>query len=512
MNKKFVAVLAAVSLSFASANTALAYKQETYSKQIQVEVHNTFTTSLSLNGVYKLENLTTKEMFFALPNTPITFSQVNGEVSIYQMGATMYSSKGYALHALTGNEKIVVFRAPVEGRKGATADYGVVKSYQPFQGAKYVTEFTNGNGELWYSITDEQGVSSWVPAKDATVASVVSQPLGKTPNGSQYRGSFNVVKSGTNVQIVNRLDLENYLKGVIPNESFASWHLEALKAQTIAARSYTLSKAGILSNTTKDQMYKGYTSEHKNTNAAVDATKDLVVKYKGKLVEAFYFSTSGGKTANIGDVWDSTQVPQFISVDDSIEQSPYKNWSVQIPVTNILTKFGFSRADQLLDIKLTKGGANGEVTAVTAVTSAGEKTITGNETVMRNVFLDASNKSLKSSWFDVAFTKPTGGGVNDITVQQANGTTPVDSLTGVSVQTANGIVTIPEGAVSIQTSSGTVNTDTVQTGIQSVTVNGKGYGHRIGMSQYGAKARAEAGWTYDRILKHYYQGVTIEKY
>lgn len=511
MNKKFIAVLAAISLSFACANTAFAYKQETYSKQIQVEVHNTFTSSLNLNGIYKLENLTTKEMFFALPNTPITFSQVNGEVSIYQKGAAMYSSQGYALHALTGNEKIVVFNAPVDGRKGATADYAVVNSFKPFQGAKYVTEFTNVKGELWYSITDEQGVSSWVPATNATVESVVSQPLGKTPTGTQYRGSFNVVKSGTNVQIVNRLDLENYLKGVIPNESPASWHIEALKAQTVAARSYTLSKAGILSSTTKDQMYKGYTSEHKNSNAAVDATKDLVVKYNGKLVQAYYYSTSGGRTANISDVWNSTQVPQFVSVDDSIEQSPYKNWSVQISATNILKKFGFSTSDQLLDVKLTKGGANGEVTAVTAVTNSGEKTITGNETVMRNVFLDAGNKSLKSNWFDISFTKPTGG-VNDITVQQVNGTTPIDSLNGVSVQTANGVVSIPDGSVSIQTSSGVVNTDTVQTGIQSVTVNGKGYGHRIGMSQYGAKSRAEAGWTYDRILKHYYQGVTIEKY
>ena len=506
-------MLAAISLSFASANTAFAYKQETYSKQIQVEVHNTFTSSLNLNGVYKLENLTTKEMFFALPNTPITFSQVNGQVSIYQMGATMYSTNGYALHAITGNEKMVVFRAPVEGRKGATADYSVVKTYKPFQGAKLVTEFTNASGEHWYSITDEQGVSSWIPAANATVASVVSQPLGKTPNGTQYRGSFSVVKSGSNVQIVNRLDLENYLKGVIPNESPASWHLEALKAQTVAARSYTLSNSKVLSSTTKDQMYKGYTSEHKNTNAAVEATKDLVVKYNGKLVQAYYYSTSGGRTANIGDVWNSTQVPQFVSVDDSIEVSPYKNWSVQIPISNILTKFGFSTKDQLLDIKLTKGGANGEVTAVTAVTSAGEKTITGNETVMRNVFLDANNQSLKSSWFDVAFTKPAGGG-NNITVQQANGQTSIDSLNGASVQTANGVVSIPSGSVNVQTREGIVTSGTgsTQTGIQSVTVNGKGYGHRIGMSQYGAKARAEAGWTYDRILKHYYQGVTIEKY
>lgn len=498
-------------LSLVSTNSAFAYKQESYSKQVQVEVHNASTTSLNLSGVYKLQNLTTNEMFYALPDTPVTFSQVNGEVSIYQAGAAMFSAKGYALHAISGNEKIVVFTKNVEGKKGATVDYETVKSYTAFQGANFVDEFTNASGETWYSITDDQGVSSWIPATSGRVANVPSLPIGKTSNGSEYRGSFNVVKSGTAVQIVNRLDLENYLKGVIPNESPASWHIEALKAQTVAARSYTLSKAGILSSTTKDQMYKGYSSEHKNTNAAVEATNGLVVKANGKLVQAYFYSTSGGKTANIGEVWNSTQVSHFVSVDDSIEQSPYKNWTVSIPVANILKKFGFASTDTLLDIKLTKGGSNGEVTAVTAITSSGEKTISGNESVMRNVFLDAKNASLKSSWFDISFTKPTGG--TDLAIQGAKGSSEVTSLNGMSVQTASGVLTVPNGAVNIQTNEGIISTTGVtSTGIQTVTVNGKGYGHRIGMSQYGAKARAEAGWTYDRILKHYYQGTTIEKF
>lgn len=509
MFKQLITGLSVVALSLAVSNTAFAYKQESYSKQVQVEVHNASSTSLNLSGVYKLENLTTKEMFFALPNTPITFSQVNGQVSIYQTGASMFSPNGFALHALTGSDKMVVFTSDVDGKKGATAEYPTVKSYKAFQGANFVNEFTNTNGEVWYSITDEQGASSWVPASAAKVATVAAEPLGKTPTGTQYRGSFSVVKSGATVQIVNRLDLENYLKGVIPNESYASWHQEALKAQVVAARSYTLSKAGILSSTTKDQMYKGYTSEQKSTNTAVEATKDLVVKSNGKLVQAYYYAASGGKTANIGEVWDTAQVPQFVSVDDSIEKSPYDNWSVNISAANILKKFGFNATDLLLDIKLTKGGSNGEVTAVTAITSTGEKTIKGNETVMRNVFLDANNASLKSSWYDVSFTKPSG--ITNVAVQQANGTTDISSLTGTSVQTANGVETIPSGAASIQTNEGIIST-TGTTGIQSVTVKGKGFGHRIGMSQWGAKARADAGWTYDRILKHYYQGTTIEKY
>ena len=510
MFKKVIAVLSVAVLSLAITNTAFAYNQESYSKEIKVEVQNVPSASLNLTGVYKLEDLTTKEMYYALPNTPLTFSQQNGQISISQLGATMYSTNGFALHALTGNDKMVVFTADVEGKKGATSDYPVVKAYKPFQGAHFVSEFTNSSGELWYSIKDDQGVASWVPAANATIGTVASLPLGKTSTGTQYRSSFNVVKSGTNVQVVNRLDLENYLKGVIPNESYASWHQEALKAQAVVARSYTLSKAGILSSTTKDQMYKGYTSEHKNTNLAVEATDGLVVKYNGKLVQAYYFAASGGKTANIGEVWNSPQVPQFVSVDDSIEKSPYANWTVNIPALNILTKFGFSPSDTLLDVKLTKGGSNGEVTAVTAITSSGEKTISGNESVMRNLFLDSKNAPLKSSWFDISFDKPTG--IIELAIQGITSSTPVESLTNMSVQTATGIVTIPNGPVNIQTNEGIFSSMGSAAGIQSVTVNGKGYGHRIGMSQWGAKARADAGWTYENILKHYYQGVTISKY
>lgn len=510
MFKKGLAVLSVAILSLLTTNTAFAYTQENYPKQVRVEVHSASTTSLNLTGVYKLENLTTNEMFYALPNTPITFSQVNGEVSIYQVGAVMYSANGFALHALSGNEKMVVFTDDVEGRKGATSDYEVVKAYKAFQGAYFVNEFTNATGELWYSITDDQGVSSWIPAARATVGSVSAQPLGKTPTGTQYRSSFNVVKSGANVQIVNRLDLEDYLKGVIPNESYASWHQEALKAQAVAARSYTLSKAGILSSTTKDQMYKGFTSEQKSTNSAVDATSGLVIKHNGKLVQAYYYAASGGRTANIGEVWNTTQLPYFVSVDDSIEKSPYDNWSVSIPASNILPKFGFNPStDQLLDVKITKSGSNGEVSAVTVVTSAGEKKITGNESEIRGLFIDATNASLKSNWFDISFTKPSG--VNNFAVQQKTGSTAITSLTNMSVQTATGTITIPNGSVSIQTNEGILST-TGTSGIQSVTINGKGYGHRIGMSQWGAKARADAGWTYDRIIKHYFQGVTIEKY
>src|SRR4051812_32516521 len=117
MLKKGLTVLSIALLTLAASNTAFAYTQESYSKQVRVEVHNASSTSLNLNGIYKLENLTTNEMFYALPNTPITFSQVNGEVSIYQVGSTMYSANGFALHALSGNEKMVVFTADVEARK-----------------------------------------------------------------------------------------------------------------------------------------------------------------------------------------------------------------------------------------------------------------------------------------------------------------------------------------------------------------------------------------------------------
>lgn len=337
-----------------------------------------------------------------------------------------------------------------------------------------------------------------------------SLSLARVSNGVTYRGSFFLKPNGSKIEVINILDMEDYLKGVVPSEMPASWHKEALKAQAISARSYAANSI-MLTTTAASQVYRGYSGEDARTNAAIKDTEGLLVKYNGKPIQTFFFSTSGGRTANVGDVWNSKQsdFPYLVSVEDPYENSPYSSWSETFTATQVLKSFGFAETAQIYDITLAKTGANGEVRGVTLKTSAGDKTVTGNEAVIRKLFpLPDANlyNQLYSNWFDIQVN----GSPTELSVQTANGTETIKDLKGQKVQTANGEVTLSDSKVSIQTAGGVVSNEG-GTGITSVTLNGKGWGHRIGMSQYGARGYAEKGWTAEQILTHYFQGTTISK-
>lgn len=494
------------------ANSAHAYDNEIYLQPTRVEIHKQSTNTLTLNGLYKVTDKASLVEYFVTSNGPVAFAMSNNEVSLTHLGASIKSLVGFNIDELKGSEKVVVFSTETIGRKSAISTSDPAITYKALQGGIKVGEFTNSLGELWYNLETPTGTRNWVPSTKTMIDSIPTLSLGKSGNGNQYRGSFEVNKlTSSTIQTVNKLDIEQYLRGVVASEMPSTWHLEALKAQAIAARGYALKSTGILSSTTSSQVYKGYSNEVVSTNRAIDQTKGKVLLYTGKLAQTYFYSTSGGRTANVGDVWNSNQAsfPYLVSVDDSTEVSPYSNWKVEIPASSILTRFGYLTTNQLLDVKITKGGANGEVTAVTIVTNVGEKTIAGNESVMRGIFTNPlkNNVSLNSNWYDISFTRPTVS--SQLFIQSAASiSSPITSLLNYSVQTAAGISIISNDNVMVQTNSGIVTTS-VSTGIPSVTVTGKGYGHRIGMSQYGAKAKADGGWNAEQILKHYYTGTTI---
>ncbi|MGE6487635.1 SpoIID/LytB domain-containing protein [Paenisporosarcina sp. NPDC076898] len=493
--------------------SANAYQTESYAKPTLVQIHNQSSNTLVLNGLYKVTDKETLEEFFVTSKGPVALILANNEITLTHLGISINSSTGYIIEELKGSEQVAVFVSDTIARKSAVDTSEQAAVYQKLQGVTYIGSHTNSLGELWYNVKDSLGITSWVPSTSAVLESIPALPLGKLATGNQYRGSFEINKLTSTIQTVNRLDIEQYLKGVVASEMPSSWHLEALKSQAIAARGYAVKSKGILNSTTSSQVYKGYLHERTSTNTAIEQTKGKVVTYNGKLAETYFYSTSGGRTANVGDVWNSVQAnfPYLVSVDDSTEVSPYSNWTVSIPASSILATFGFTPLSMLQDVKLIKGGANGEVTAVTVVTNMGEKTIQGNEAIMRGLFKNPANNnaSLNSNWYDVSFTKPIG--LTQFFIQQESTITPISSLLGYSVQTETGTVTITNENVLIQTNSGIISAG-ITSGITSVTIKGKGYGHRIGMSQYGAKAKAEAGWNAEQILKHYYPGTVLGSY
>lgn len=128
--------------------------------------------------------------------------------------------------------------------------------------------------------------------------------------GKWYRGYFIVYNRNGALTIINHVDIEDYIKGVVPSEMPSSWNHEAHKAQAIAARSYALANLGKRANagydlkdTPEDQAYGGATVESLQTNNAVDETKGIVLIYDLKIIPAFYSASAGGQTCSASDVW-----------------------------------------------------------------------------------------------------------------------------------------------------------------------------------------------------------------
>lgn len=145
-----------------------------------------------------------------------------------------------------------------------------------------------------------------------------------------YRGELILKANEGNLIVINNLNLEEYLRGVVPSEMPSKWNFEAQKAQAIAARSYAIanlnkraSRGYDLKDTPEDQAYGGASSETAQTNKACDDTRGIVITYDKKVIPAYYSASAGGHTINSGDVW-ATDLPYLRSVpsfDDNIKKN-----------------------------------------------------------------------------------------------------------------------------------------------------------------------------------------------
>lgn len=269
---------------------------------------------------------------------------------------------------------------------------------------------------------------------------------------AKYRGEIAMYVNNSTITPIDFLDMEQYLYGVVPSEMPASWHIEALKAQAVAARTYTKSSLGKhtvydLCDNVHCQAYNGLSSEYQSAVEAVQATAGKCIYSNNKLIDAVYFSSDGGATLSSEDVW-SNALPYLRGVKDTYEKD-FKKWErvfTYADLTDIASKKGYEIGN-VTDLTA-KYNENSIVTSLTFKGSAGDKTITKEE--IRTAFNASADGSLASRNFIIT-------------------------------KTDNG-----------------------------VTLTGKGYGHSCGMSQYGAKGMAEAGKNYIDILKFYYTGVDVK--
>lgn len=324
-------------------------------------------------------------------------------------------------------------------------------------------------------------------------------------NKYKYRGGLVVKRyKDSDPTVINYIGLEPYVYGVLPYEISPKWHIEAQKAQAVAARNYAMTsidkhkKYGFdVCNTTDCQVYAGFNVETALSNSAVDLTKGSLLKYNGKLVSTFFHSNSGGRTENSENVW-STALPYLVAVDDPYSiGSPNDVWSVSYTPEQIKQILASKKVNigDITKIVAEKVSANGRIQKLTFVGTTGQ--VSYEKDKIRSVF-DAN--VVKSIWFTIStpgagamIESASGQSVSPTSVEvvSADGATSVNA-NGVVAQTANGITTL--------TASGNM-----------YVFNGKGWGHGIGMSQWGAKKMAESGFNYEAILTHYYQNTYIEK-
>ncbi len=273
-----------------------------------------------------------------------------------------------------------------------------------------------------------------------------------------YRGRLRLVARPDGLLAVNHVPLEEYLYSVVGSEMYPFWPLEALKAQAVAARSFVLFRLRRpadpdfdVGRTVTWQAYKGYSRESDSTREAVTATTGQVVTYRGQIIEAVYHAASGGHTENVEDIWSAPR-PYLRGVPDFDQEAPVYSWQktfTQAELSRLLP--GVGQVTSLTPVRTTP---QGRVVEMRVTGTAGTKTFTGAE--LRRLL------DLRSTLFQVT---PTRGDIAS--------TNPVDT---------------PNGGFEFQ---------------------GRGFGHGLGMSQWGAFGLAQRGYNYQQILQYYYQGTEI---
>lgn len=331
---------------------------------------------------------------------------------------------------------------------------------------------------------------------------------------NKYRDFITFLRNGNEILFINYIELDNYLYGVIPREIPASAPMEALKAQVIASRSYTIANINKhkkdnynLCDKVDCQVYGAFDNEKPTTNQAVDETKGIYASYDGKAINATFHSTSGGYTEDSGKVWGGS-VPYLVAVKDDFSiNSPNSSWTVEITAREIKEKLSLQGIDigdivELVPMEITESN---RVQKLKIKGSNGEHILSSSN--FRNLM---GTTYLKSTWFSI---DTLGSGKNSkVFALSANNLYPTEVVLGnVHIIDGRNLVTATRTTVSRAIDKNRTSTigEMITDKPNTFVFNGRGYGHGVGMSQYGAMEMAKQGYTFEEIIKYYYQGVDL---
>lgn len=320
-------------------------------------------------------------------------------------------------------------------------------------------------------------------------------------NNQPYLGEIRfVLENGIFVRPINSLPLEDYLKGVVPFEMPASWELEALKAQAIAARTYAARFMNkVIDDSVKYQVYNGYQWSAKSTRA-VEETRGQVIQQNGTLIEALYSSSNGGMTEASGSLWQP--VAYLTSQEDPYD--PQNQWNVSFQKQQIaLTGLDLQKPETWWDkVKEQDPSVSQSIKAW----------------LQQNGYENHSIKLAQISDVTIHSERTIGNRIKSGSI----------SLDFMAKHPSNGFVRNPDGTIQIihrefaqvpatalRTMLGGANVfksylvDSVQKEGSSFIITGRGFGHGVGMSQYGANAMAKQAAKATEILAFYYPGTKV---
>lgn len=339
--------------------------------------------------------------------------------------------------------------------------------------------------------------------------------------GRSYYGSFQYTRlTGKDITVVNFVELEDYVKGVVPYESGSTWPLEALKAQALCARTYAAknlgnhaSKGFDLCNSTDCQVYFGTDGATSVSNQAVDETAGLYVVYNGQLCDTLYHSSDGGATEDSENVFYSA-LPYLRGVVDPYESTVntgYSSWSYTYTaedITWILQSKGYNCSD-IVSVTPTYTRM-GNIYQLKFTDENGKVLTFSKDRAGSILYSSTLKKYTHSQRFTIE-----AAGVTGTQLYINDGNTPAENGSLYAIGSGGSIQEInTSGGISVLTSGGVEEVSATVSGgtisAPAYVVTGSGWGHNVGMSQYGALAMAKLGFTCEDIIKFYYTGVSIE--
>jgi stage II sporulation protein D len=363
----------------------------------------------------------------------VTTFVITGRGWGHGVGMAQWGAYGYAKHGVT-YDKILAHYYP--GTKLAPAPVSKIKVLLIEQAGRLVISSPDA-----FHVQDATGAVHDLAAGNYPLDSsltVDSEALpgpltflpGKSPLwlAHPFRGTLRVTATGKTLSVVNIVALDSYVRGVVSSEMPHDWPLEAVKAQAVAARSYALAhRRGAMFdvyNDTRDQVYGGIANETPVGDQAVAGTKRQVLLFAGKVATTYFFSSSGGRTAAITDVFQSGKpTPYLVAVPDPYDTvSPWHRWG---PVT--ITAAAAAKLLQVPGLTdLQPVPATGRARSIVAVGPNGNVTVAGGNA--RRAL------GLRSTWIKVgvlSLSRPAGTVAAGTSVTLAG---RAKQLTGVSLE------------------------------------------------------------------------------